>query len=103
MARYAEGNGSSELAAAGLPAVIDLFARACDAFQRSLGSSDDVFDATDFTGSLHELGYNAGRVRALGEALSLMTGSPEWRIQAEEVVAEYLAATVLPEDDERPC
>jgi hypothetical protein len=84
---------------ASLPAVIDLFSGACDAFRRALSRSDDAaLDAVDFTGSLHELGFQAGRVRALGEALTLLTGSPEWTRQAEEVLAEYMQATVLPED-----
>src|SRR5262249_30171749 len=49
----------------GLPAVAELFRRACESFGRALVRSDEaVLDATDFAGSLHELGFNAGRVRA---------------------------------------
>jgi hypothetical protein len=83
----------------GLPAVVELFRRACESFGRALIRSDEaVLDATDFAGSLHELGFNAGRVRAFGEALTLITGDPAWTRQAEEVLAEYMQATVLPED-----
>ncbi len=92
-------NGSLGASGAGLPGVIDLFAQACEAFGRSLGQTDTVQDEMDFAGSLHELGFNAGRVRALGEALTLLTGSLEWIRQADELLAEYMRATQLPEDD----
>lgn len=85
---------------AGLPAVIELFAHACESFGQALGRSDNVLDATDFAGSLHELGFVAGRVRALGEALTLLTGSPEWTRQADEVLAEYMQVTTLPEQED---
>ena len=86
-------------AGGGLPAVVDLFRRACESFTRALARADEaVLDATDFAGSLHELGFNAGRVRALGEALTLITGELAWTRQAEEVLAEYMQATALPED-----
>jgi hypothetical protein len=94
-------DGASEIStvAAGLPAVVEMFTNACESFGRALVRSDEaVLDATDFAGSLHELGFNAGRVRALGEALTLLTGSPEWTRRAEEVLAEYMQATALPED-----
>ena len=90
-------NDTQEAPSAGLPAVIDLFSRSCESFARALNRTDDVLDAVDFAGSLHDLGFNAGRVRALGEALTLLTGSLEWRRQADEVLAEYLQATSLPE------
>jgi hypothetical protein len=93
-------NGSEfgSTAAAGLPAVVEIFVHACDAFNSLLVRSDDVADEVDFTGSLHALGFEAGRVSALAEALTLLTGSPAWAAQAKEVLAEYLAATSLPED-----
>jgi hypothetical protein len=84
--------------AAGLPALIELFASACDVFTRSLSRSDDVADEVDFTGSLHELGFGAGRVSALGQALTVITGNTGWTAQADAVLAEYLAATSLPEE-----
>lgn len=85
--------------AAGLLAIIELFTHACESFGHALSRTDDALDAVDFAGSLHELGFDAGRVRALGEALTLLTGSPEWTRRAEEVLAEYLQATALPEDE----
>jgi hypothetical protein len=93
------GNGLHSGQLAGLPAVIDLFVRACEAFTRSLVHSDEMLDATDFAGSLHELGFDAGRVSALGEALTLLTGSSSWMRQAEEVLAEYMQATAIPENE----
>jgi hypothetical protein len=84
--------------AAGLNAVIDLFLHAAQAFNRSLGRSDDVADEIGFTGSIHELGFTAGRVQALAEALTLLTGSSEWTNQARNLLAEYLEPTVLPEE-----
>lgn len=95
-----DSNGADhEIVAAGMSGVIALFSSACDAFRRALSRSDDAaLDAVDFTGSLHELGFQAGRVRALGEALTLLTGSSVWTSQAEAVLAEYMQATVLPED-----
>jgi hypothetical protein len=89
------------MAAAGLTSVIDLFTNACQTFQQVLERSDNVLDATDFTGALHALGFTAGRVRALGEALTLLTGSPEWIRQADEVLAEYMQATAIPENQEQ--
>jgi hypothetical protein len=92
--------GEAVDAGGGLPAVVELFRRACESFGRALVRSDEaVLDATDFAGSLHELGITAGRVRALGEALTLITGDPAWTRQAEEVLAEYMQATALPEDE----
>lgn len=83
----------------GLAAVIDLFNRACELFGRALARSDEaVLDATDFAGSLHELGFHAGQVQALGAALTAITGAQEWTLRADEVLAEYLRATPLPED-----
>lgn len=90
---------SQEAPSAGLPSVIDIFNRSCESFARALTRSDDLLDATDFAGSLHDLGFNAGRVRALGEALTLLTGSPEWLRQADQVLAEYMQATALPENE----
>jgi hypothetical protein len=89
------------LSAAGLPAVIDLFTRACTAFGQALERTDNVLDATDFTGTLHLLGFTAGRVRALGEALTLLTGRSEWLRQADEVLAEYMQASTIPENQEQ--
>lgn len=88
-----------ETPAAGLPAVIELFTRACAAFEQALTRTDNMLDATDFTGSIHDLGFTAGRVRALGEALTLLTGSPEWTRRGDEVLAEYLQGTPLPEQE----
>ncbi|MDB5076622.1 MAG: hypothetical protein JWO42_2801 [Chloroflexi bacterium] len=92
------GHESGKMAAAGLPSVVDIFVHACDSFSGLLVRSDDVADEVDFTGSLHALGFEAGRVSALAEALTLLTGSPAWRAQATEVLAEYMAATTLPEE-----
>ena len=80
-------------------AVIELFTRACESFAHSLSRTDDVADEVAFTGAIHEVGFAAGRVHALGEALTLLSGSPEWSRQAEEVLAEYMSGTTLPEDD----
>ena len=44
--------------------------------------------------------FTAGRVRALGEALTLLTGSPEWTRRGDEVLAEYLQGTPLPEQEQ---
>jgi hypothetical protein len=84
-----------------LPAVIALFTRACESFGQALERTDNVLDAMDFTGTLHMLGFFAGRVRALGEALTLLTGSPEWQRQADEVLAEYMQASAIPENQEQ--
>lgn len=91
---------AAEMPAAGMLAVIDLFTHACVAFEQALTRTDNMLDATDFTGSIHDLGFNAGRVRALSEALTLLTGSPEWRRQGDAVLAEYLQGTPLPEQEQ---
>lgn len=99
MAGLSMGEGGT--VAAGLAGVIDLFTHACETFQHVLERSDNILDATDFTGALHALGFTAGRVRALGEALTLLTGSPEWTRQADEVLAEYMQASAIPENQEQ--
>jgi len=79
-------------------ALIELFSRACDAFTQLLVRSDDIADEVDFTGSLHQMGFEAGRVSALGQALTILTGDPAWTARADTVLAEYMAATLLPEE-----
>ena len=76
-------------------AVIELFTAACRTFGRALERTDNMLDATDFTGALHLLGYAAGRVRTLGEVLTLLTGDMAWTQQADEVLAEYMQSSPL--------
>jgi hypothetical protein len=82
----------------GLSAIVELFTRACTSFSQALVRSDYIADEVDFTGSIHQLGFDAGRVSALGQVLSIMTGNPAWTARADEVLAEYMAATLLPEE-----
>jgi hypothetical protein len=51
----------------------------------------------DFTGSLHDLSLAAGRVQALGEALTLLTGDPSWKEQANDTLRSYLSAEPVDE------
>ncbi|MBV8457611.1 MAG: hypothetical protein JO122_13460 [Acetobacteraceae bacterium] len=92
-------NGSGRSVSHGVQAVIDLFLRDCETFMRALAGADNVADEVDFTGSLHELAIDAGRVQALGEALSLFTANPEWKRQADDVVSDYLTATALVDNE----
>lgn len=93
--------GSADGMSAGrTTAVIALFTAACETFSQALERSDNLLDATDFTGALHILGYTAGRVRALGEALTLLTGDLAWTRHADEVLAEYMQATPVTEQGE---
>ncbi len=94
MSGSSPGNGADD----GVAAIIDLFIRASADFTLSLVRSDDVADEVDFTGSLHQLGFEAGRVSALGQALTMLTGNPTWTERADDVLAEYMAATLLPEE-----
>jgi hypothetical protein len=82
----------------GVSEIEDLFSRAAAAFTIALVRSDDIADEVDFTGSIHQLGFDAGRVSALGQALTVLTGNPAWTARADEVLAEYMAATMLPEE-----
>ena len=69
-----------------LEAVIRLFEASCDSFREALGRSESAADAVDFTGHMHELSLSAGRVQALGEALTAMTGDRSWVARADEVL-----------------
>ncbi len=45
----------------------------------------------DFTGHMHDLSLTAGRVQALGEALTALTGDQAWVARADEVLRNYLS------------
>src|SRR5262249_23470145 len=74
-----------------LDAVIRLFEASCDSFREALGQSESAADAVDFTGHMHNLSLTAGRVQALGEALTALTGNESWVARAEEVLRNYLS------------
>lgn len=74
----------------GIAALQRLFESSCDRFREALGDSESAADAVDFTGRLHELALAAGRVQALGEALSLLTGDQAWNTRAAEALHAYL-------------
>lgn len=73
--------------------MIKMFVESCEQFGQALERTDNLLDATDFTGVLHMLALTAGRVRALGEVLTVLTGDPAWVKQADTVLAEYMQAT----------
>jgi hypothetical protein len=75
----------------GVQGVVRLFEASCEAFREVLGQSEAAADAVDFTGHLHDLSLTAGRVQALGEALTALTGNPLWVTRAEEVLRSYLS------------
>ena len=79
----------------GIAALQRLFESSCDTFRQALGDSENAADAMDFTGSLHNLSLAAGRVQALGEALTLLTGDPTWKEQANDTLRSYLIAEHL--------
>jgi hypothetical protein len=81
----------------GIAALQRLFESSCDTFRQALGDSENAADAMDFTGSLHDLSLAAGRVQALGEALTLLTGDPAWQEQANDTLRSYLVAEHLDE------
>lgn len=72
-----------------------LYENSCETFRQALRDSDDAADAVDFTGRLHELSLAAGRVQALGEALSLLAGDQTWNEQAADLLRNYLVADNL--------
>jgi hypothetical protein len=72
-------------------AVIRLFEASCDLFREALSQSESAADAVDFTGHLHDLSLTAGRVQALGEALTALTGNQSWVDRADEVLRSYLS------------
>jgi hypothetical protein len=81
----------------GIAALQRLFESSCDTFRQALGNSENAADATDFTGSLHDLSLAAGRVQALGEALTLLTSDPSWKEQANDTLRSYLSAEPVDE------
>ena len=80
----------------GLSAVIALFEENCDAFSRLVVNADEIADATDFTGKLHDLSLTAGRVQGVGEALTLVTGD-----RVEMTLREYLGSSTADEANGR--
>src|SRR5205807_7285452 len=70
----------------GIAALQRLFESSCDAFRQALGDSEIAADAVDFTGRLHDLSLAAGRVQALGEALTLLTGDQSWNVRANDTL-----------------
>ena len=75
----------------GIAAVQRVFESSCEHLQ-ALGESESAADAVDFTGHMHELSLAAGRVQALGEALSLLTGDQSWNKRAADVLRNYLSS-----------
>ncbi len=74
-----------------LEAVVRLFEASCDSFREALGQSESAADAVDFTGHMHDLSLTAGRVQALVEALTALTGDQAWVARADEVLRNYLS------------
>jgi sugar (pentulose or hexulose) kinase len=74
----------------GIAAVQRLFESSCERFRQALSESEAAADAVDFTGHMHDLSLSAGRVQALGEALTLLTGDQSWSRRAAEVLRNYL-------------
>ena len=79
----------------GLAALQRLYESSCETFRRALHDSDIAADAVDFTGRLHDLSLAAGRVQALGEALTLLTGDQSWNEQATDLLRSYLTSDSL--------
>ncbi len=76
----------------GIAAVQRVFESSCEQFRQALGESEAAADAVDFTGHMHDLSLAAGRVQALGEALSLLTGDQAWNKRAADVLRSYLSS-----------
>jgi sugar (pentulose or hexulose) kinase len=76
----------------GIAAVQRVFESSCEQFRQALGESEAAADAVDFTGHMHDLSLAAGRVQALGEALSLLTGDQNWNKRAADVLRNYLSS-----------
>lgn len=74
--------------------VIGLFEESCTAFRRLLANADEAADAMDFTGKLHDLAIQAGRVQGLGEALAALTGEVSWKTRVTMTLREYLGSPV---------
>jgi hypothetical protein len=81
----------------GIAALQRLFETRCDEFRQALGNTENAADAMDFTGHLHILALAAGRVQALGEALTLLTGDQTWNQRANDTVRSYLTAERMDE------
>lgn len=77
-----------------LEGVIGLFEESCAAFTQLVANADEAADAMDFTGKLHELSLQAGRVQGLGAALTTLTGDQMWHDRVETTLAEYLGSSI---------
>ncbi len=77
-----------------LETVISLFDESCATFRRLLANADEVADAMDFTGKLHELAIQAGRVQGLGEALAALSGDQTWHTRVTMTLREYLDSSI---------
>ena len=101
MQRGAGGDEAMKPAGAGLQTVITLFEESCAAFAHLVINADEVADATDFTGKLHDLSLTAGRVQGLGAALAAFTGDAVWHDHARAALREYLEPSA-PQDEGGP-
>ncbi len=101
MQRDAGNDEVMESSEAVLQRVITLFEESCAAFAHLVINADEVADATDFTGKLHDLSMTAGRVQGLGAALAAFTGDTLWHTRARAVLREYLEPSA-PQDEGEP-
>ncbi len=95
------GDEAMEAGGVVLQGVITLFEQNCTAFAHLVINADEVADATDFTGKLHDLSLTAGRVQGLGAALATFTGDTMWHARARAALREYLEPST-PQDEGGP-
>jgi len=101
MQRGGGGDEAMEPGGVVLQRVITLFEENCAAFAHLVINADEVADATDFTGKLHDLSLTAGRVQGLGAALATFTGDTMWHTRARAALREYLEPST-PQDEGGP-
>ena len=92
------GGTVGEIDAGTIQRVTALFDESCARFTRLVVDADEVADATDFTGKLHELSLTAGQVQGLAEALAVFTGDLVWRDRATATLREYLEPSTSHEE-----